>query len=80
MTPRDIFKEAIAFRCPPYVPWSFSFTKEASEKLEAHYGTTDLEPLLRNHIVTLGSGIGYFDPPWTPSLLRRNEVMLRVDQ
>jgi hypothetical protein len=22
---------------------------------------------------------GYFDPPWTPSFLRRNEVMLRVD-
>jgi hypothetical protein len=22
---------------------------------------------------------GYFDPPWTPSLLRRNEVMLRTD-
>ena len=22
---------------------------------------------------------GYFDPPWTPSFLRRNEVMLRVE-
>ena len=22
---------------------------------------------------------GYFDPPWTPPFLRRNEVMLRVD-
>ena len=22
----------------------------------------------------------YFDPPWTPSFLRRNEVMLRIDQ
>jgi DNA gyrase inhibitor GyrI len=22
---------------------------------------------------------GYFDPPWTPSFLRRNEVMLRID-
>ena len=21
---------------------------------------------------------GYFDPPWTPSFLRRNEVMLRT--
>jgi hypothetical protein len=28
-----------------------------------------------------GEGVpifGYFDPPWTPSFLRRNEVMLRV--
>ena len=22
---------------------------------------------------------GYFDPPWTPSFLRRNEVMLRTE-
>lgn len=22
---------------------------------------------------------GYFDPPWTPTFLRRNEVMLRID-
>ena len=22
---------------------------------------------------------GYFDPPWTPAFLRRNEVMLRTD-
>jgi hypothetical protein len=22
---------------------------------------------------------GYFDPPWTPTFFRRNEVMLRVD-
>ena len=22
----------------------------------------------------------YFDPPWTPPFLRRNEVMLRIDQ
>jgi DNA gyrase inhibitor GyrI len=25
-----------------------------------------------------GPVFGYFDPPWTPSFLRRNEVMLRV--
>jgi DNA gyrase inhibitor GyrI len=23
---------------------------------------------------------GYFDPPWTPTFLRRNEVMLRTDE
>ena len=22
---------------------------------------------------------GYFDPPWTPAFLRRNEVMMRTD-
>jgi DNA gyrase inhibitor GyrI len=31
-------------------------------------------------LVSSGEPIyGYFDPPWTPSFLRRNEVMLRVD-
>ncbi|MDD5351313.1 MAG: uroporphyrinogen decarboxylase family protein [Chthoniobacteraceae bacterium] len=61
MTPREIVKETVAFRRPPYVPWSFGFTKEAREKLETHYGTTDLEPHLRNHIVGLGDGIGFFE-------------------
>ena len=61
MTPRDIVKEAIAFRRPPYVPWSFSFTQEAREKLVEHYGTSDLEPHLRNHLLQLGSGIGFFE-------------------
>jgi hypothetical protein len=22
---------------------------------------------------------GYFDPPWTPAFLRRNEVMLQIE-
>jgi hypothetical protein len=25
-----------------------------------------------------GPVFGYFDPPWTPGFLRRNEVMLRT--
>ena len=30
-------------------------------------------------LVSLESPVfGYFDPPWTPSFLRRNEVMLRI--
>ena len=62
MTPREIVKEAVAFRRPPYVPWSFSFTQEAHEKLVKHFGTDDLDPFLQNHIVgTGGSGIGFFE-------------------
>ena len=26
-----------------------------------------------------GPVYGYFDPPWTPTFLRRNEVMLRTE-
>jgi uroporphyrinogen decarboxylase len=46
---------------PPYVPWSFSFTVEATEKLKAHYGVDDIEEPLGNHILGLGSDIGFFD-------------------
>ena len=56
MTPREIVKETIAFRRPPYVPWSFSFTLDAQEKLEKHYGTRDIEPILNNHFLTFWSG------------------------
>ena len=45
---------------PPYVPWSCGFTKEAKEKLQAHYGTVDVEDALQNHILKLGSDIGFF--------------------
>jgi hypothetical protein len=27
-----------------------------------------------------GPVYGYFDPPWTPAFLRRNEVMLRTEE
>lgn len=37
------------------------------------------EELLKDALVTEGGSVfGYFDPPWTPGFLRRNEVMLRV--
>jgi uroporphyrinogen decarboxylase len=36
------------------------FTKEAKEKLQRHYGCEDLEGPLENHLVRLGSDIGFF--------------------
>lgn len=60
MTPRDVVREAVAFRRPPYVPWSFRFTKEAREKLEHHFGTTEIDPFIGNHLLELGSDIGFF--------------------
>ncbi len=33
------------------------------------------------HLEVVGAPVyAYFDPPWTPPFLRRNEVMLRIDQ
>jgi uroporphyrinogen decarboxylase len=60
MSPREVVREAVEFRQPPYVPWSFRFTREAREKLEAHFGTREIDPHVGNHILELGSDIGFF--------------------
>jgi uroporphyrinogen decarboxylase len=60
MIMREVIRAVLEHRTPPYVPWSLSFTVEAAEKLCNHYGTSDLEPLLGNHLVALGNGIGFF--------------------
>jgi uroporphyrinogen decarboxylase len=61
MTKREVVKEVLAGRVPPYVPWSFRFTKEAADKLVEHYGTRDLIGVLDYHILELGSDIGFFE-------------------
>jgi uroporphyrinogen decarboxylase len=61
MTKRDVIHAVLNGERPPYVPWSFSFTLEARERLETHYGTADLEPILDNHLLGLGSDIGFFE-------------------
>ncbi|MDR1190478.1 MAG: uroporphyrinogen decarboxylase family protein [Verrucomicrobiales bacterium] len=62
LVPREIVKAAIACEPIPYVPWSFRFTKEAREKLERHFNTADLQPHVHNHLLELGSDIGFFEP------------------
>lgn len=59
-TKREIVKMVLDGQKPPYVPWSFKFTYEAIEKLEQHFGP-EWEVELDNHIVELGSDIGFFD-------------------
>jgi uroporphyrinogen decarboxylase len=44
----------------PYVPWAFGFTAEARNKLIQHWNAEDWESKLENHILALGSGIGFF--------------------
>jgi uroporphyrinogen decarboxylase len=60
MTKRDVVRAVLRGEKPPYVPWSCGFTKEAKEKLHAHYRTFDLENAMQNHILKLGSDIGFF--------------------
>ena len=73
MTKREVVKAALTHGRPPYVPWSFGFTKEARERLAAHYlpgpagaaaadGAGEaLSEALGNHLLKLGSDIGFFE-------------------
>jgi len=58
---REVIRTVLMHEPPPYVPWSFGFTLEAKEKLRLHYGPEeDLENVLGNHLLRLGSDIGFF--------------------
>lgn len=60
MTKRQVVELVLRGEPAPYVPWSFSFTQEAREKLSEHFGG-ELEPHLHNHLLGLGSDIGFFE-------------------
>ena len=61
MTKRDVVTAVLEGSRPPYVPWSYSFTVEAKEKLVGHYGHDNIIETVDNHILGLGSDIGFFD-------------------
>ncbi len=60
MTPRQIIRSVLDGGVPPYTPWSFSFTVEAADKLREHFAPRDVDDVLGNHLLGLGSGIGFF--------------------
>lgn len=61
MTKREVIKMVLDGKKPPYVPWSFKFTVEPKELLQEYYKEEDLDIPLGNHILNLGSDIGFFD-------------------
>jgi len=60
VTRRDVVRTVLEGKKHPYVPWSFRFTKEAQNVLAAHAEPGDLDFLVGNHILELGSDIGFF--------------------
>jgi len=58
---RDVVRIVLDGHRPPYVPWSFGFTDEAERKLREYYGADDLADVLQNHLLKLGSDIGFFE-------------------
>jgi uroporphyrinogen decarboxylase len=61
MTRREVIKTVLNGNIPPYTPWSFKYTVEARKMLVNHYQTEDLDTVLYNHILMLGSDIGFFE-------------------
>ncbi len=60
ITKREVISLVLAGQVPPYVPWSCGFTQEARTKLAEHYKPVDIEDALQNHLLKLGSDIGFF--------------------
>lgn len=60
MTKREVIQAVLAGQRPAYVPWSCGFTKEALAKLEEHFKPVGVEDALQNHLLKLGSDIGFF--------------------
>jgi uroporphyrinogen decarboxylase len=60
MTKREVIQRVLTGQTPPYVPWSCGFTKDAQTRLREYYGSIDLEAALGNHLLKLGSDIGFF--------------------
>jgi uroporphyrinogen decarboxylase len=60
MTKREVVRALLEGQVLPYVPWSCGFTQEAGKKLEEHFKPLDIEEALQNHLLKLGSDIGFF--------------------
>jgi uroporphyrinogen decarboxylase len=61
MTKREIIRLTLNGGVPPYVPWSFKFTQEPTDLIRNHYQVKDIDFPLENHILNLGSDIGFFE-------------------
>ncbi|MFZ0533635.1 MAG: uroporphyrinogen decarboxylase family protein [Anaerolineales bacterium] len=60
MTKREVIHTVLEGQVPPYVPWSCGFTQEARAKLKEHFKPLEIEDALQNHLLRLGSDIGFF--------------------
>jgi uroporphyrinogen decarboxylase len=61
MNKREVVRRVLSRERPSYVPWQIGLTLKARQKLHAHYGKKDLENVIDNHFVRLGSDIGFFE-------------------
>ncbi|HBE01623.1 MAG: uroporphyrinogen-III decarboxylase-like protein [Spirochaetes bacterium GWF1_41_5] len=58
MSCKQVIIDVLSGKQPPYVPWNFSFTKDAQEKLITHFGIPDLNIVTRPHL----AGVSAYPP------------------
>ncbi len=76
-SPRDAAVGINVIPAGRYAVLRFGGRRRSASPAEAR--TRLLAWLQQEHLAPVGEPIyGYFDPPWTPGFLRRNEVMQRV--
>jgi uroporphyrinogen decarboxylase len=62
MSKRDVMRQVFAGKRPDYVPWHYQFTQEPWAMLVEHFGGEDAAATaVDNHILELGSAIGFFE-------------------
>lgn len=61
MNKREVVKKVLSGEIPPYVPWDFTFTVEARKKLEKHFTCSNLDSILGNHFIWMGSYHNIFE-------------------
>ena len=62
MNKQEVVRQVFHKQKPAYVPWHYQFTQEAWDKLIAYFGDAKTaEKVIDNHILELGSAIGFFE-------------------
>jgi hypothetical protein len=76
--PKDPALRVTTLPAGRFAVFGFSGSRSAESEFNA---LAQLEAWMKKSgLVANGEPLfGYFDPPWTPSFLRRNEVMIRVE-
>jgi uroporphyrinogen decarboxylase len=59
---KQVVIDAMEFRPPAYVPWSWGPTRQCADRLREHLRRSDLSGFLDNHVVSVGAAVGRFTP------------------
>jgi len=61
MTKREIVCVALQEEQVPLILWFIRFTLDAKQKLAEYYGSKEVDDAVGNHIIELGSDIGFYE-------------------